>query len=161
MSAASGSRNAAAVAAKIGWRRVPEKGHRHRPAFGSFVRILHGIHDLGHVQGGVGRVVRGRGGPVGLRRDLPAQRPGRGHDRQLQRGLGFGHRRRAWPISDFFRCIKTTPGLVMVAGAIIGGPLASTAYVVGLQKAGSIVVPIRPSARPWVPFSANFCSSST
>lgn len=43
---------------------------------------------------------------------------------------------------DFLRCIKTTPGLVMVAAAIIGGPLASTAYVVGLQKAGSIIVPI-------------------
>ncbi len=44
--------------------------------------------------------------------------------------------------SDFLRCIKTKPGLVMVSAAIIGGPLASTAYVVGLQKAGSIVVPI-------------------
>lgn len=45
-------------------------------------------------------------------------------------------------IGDFGRCLRTIPGLVMVAGAIIGGPLASTAYVVGLQKAGSIVVPI-------------------
>lgn len=45
-------------------------------------------------------------------------------------------------LGDFFRCIKTTPGLVMVAGVLIGGPLASTAYVVGLQKAGSIIVPI-------------------
>ena len=43
---------------------------------------------------------------------------------------------------DFLRCIKTTPGLVMVGAAIIGGPIASTAYVVGLQKAGSIIVPI-------------------
>ncbi len=43
---------------------------------------------------------------------------------------------------DFIRCIKTRPGLVMVGAAIIGGPLASTAYVVGLQQAGSIVVPI-------------------
>ncbi len=43
---------------------------------------------------------------------------------------------------DFLRCIKTTPGLVMVGAAIIGGPLASTAYVVGLQQAGSIIVPI-------------------
>ena len=43
---------------------------------------------------------------------------------------------------DFLRCIKTKPGLVMVAAAIIGGPLASTAYVVGLQQAGSLVVPI-------------------
>lgn len=43
---------------------------------------------------------------------------------------------------DFLRTIKTKPGLVMVTAAIIGGPLASTAYVVGLQLAGSIVVPI-------------------
>lgn len=43
---------------------------------------------------------------------------------------------------DFVRCIKTRPGFVMVVAAIIGGPLASTAYVVGLQQAGSIVVPI-------------------
>ncbi len=45
-------------------------------------------------------------------------------------------------LGDFFRCLKTKPGLVMVVGALIGGPLASTAYVVGLMKAGSIVVPI-------------------
>lgn len=44
--------------------------------------------------------------------------------------------------ADFLRCIKTKPGMVMVAAAIIGGPLASTAYVVGLQLAGSLVVPI-------------------
>ncbi|MFT5730256.1 MAG: drug/metabolite transporter (DMT)-like permease [Desulforhopalus sp.] len=43
---------------------------------------------------------------------------------------------------DFTRCIKTKPGMVMVGAAIIGGPLASTAYVVGLQMAGSLVVPI-------------------
>ncbi len=43
---------------------------------------------------------------------------------------------------DFTRCIKTKPGMVMVIAAIIGGPLASTAYVVGLQMAGSLVVPI-------------------
>lgn len=45
-------------------------------------------------------------------------------------------------LGDFFRCLKTKPGFVMVIGALIGGPLASTAYVVGLMKAGSIVVPI-------------------
>jgi len=43
---------------------------------------------------------------------------------------------------DFLRTIKTKPGMVMVAAAIIGGPVASTSYVVGLQLAGSIVVPI-------------------
>ncbi len=45
-------------------------------------------------------------------------------------------------LGDFFRCLKTKPGLVMVFAALIGGPIASTAYVIGLQKAGSIVVPI-------------------
>ena len=45
-------------------------------------------------------------------------------------------------LGDFFRCVKTKPGLVMAVAAVIGGPLASTAYVVGLQQAGSIVVPI-------------------
>ncbi|HJV45115.1 MAG TPA: hypothetical protein VJ824_05235 [Bacillota bacterium] len=45
-------------------------------------------------------------------------------------------------IKDFLRSIKTKPGLIMVCAAFIGGPLASTAYVVGLQMAGSIVIPI-------------------
>lgn len=45
-------------------------------------------------------------------------------------------------LGDFVRCIKTKPGMIMAAAAIIGGPLASTSYVVGLQLAGSIVVPI-------------------
>ncbi|QEK11458.1 hypothetical protein FQB35_03200 [Crassaminicella thermophila] len=43
---------------------------------------------------------------------------------------------------DFLRCLNTTPGRVMVLAALIGGPISSTAYVVGLQKAGSIVIPI-------------------
>lgn len=45
-------------------------------------------------------------------------------------------------LGDFFRCLKTTPGRVMICAALIGGPLASTCYVVGLQQAGSIIVPI-------------------
>ena len=45
-------------------------------------------------------------------------------------------------LGDFGRCIRTKPGLVMVGSAFIGGPLASTCYVIGLQQAGSIVVPI-------------------
>lgn len=45
-------------------------------------------------------------------------------------------------IGDFFRTLRTKPGAVMVCAALIGGPLASTAYVVGLQQAGSIIVPI-------------------
>lgn len=45
-------------------------------------------------------------------------------------------------LGDFTRSIRTRPGAIMIGSAIIGGPLASTAYVVGLQMAGSIVVPI-------------------
>ena len=45
-------------------------------------------------------------------------------------------------LGDFVRCLKTKPGLIMVGAALVGGPLASTAYVIGLQKAGPIVVPI-------------------
>ncbi|WP_067516294.1 hypothetical protein [Endozoicomonas ascidiicola] len=45
-------------------------------------------------------------------------------------------------IGDFFRTLKTKPGKVMVVGALFGGPIASTAYVIGLQMAGSIIVPI-------------------
>ncbi len=44
--------------------------------------------------------------------------------------------------ADFLRCLKTKPGMVMVVAALVGGPVASTAYVIGLQKAGSLVVPI-------------------
>ncbi|MCL1939413.1 MAG: hypothetical protein FWG04_01990 [Desulfovibrionaceae bacterium] len=45
-------------------------------------------------------------------------------------------------LGDFFRCLKTKPGCVMMGAALIGGPIASTCYVVGLQQAGSIIVPI-------------------
>ena len=45
-------------------------------------------------------------------------------------------------LGDFFRTLKTTPGKVMIVGALFGGPIASTAYVIGLQMAGSIIVPI-------------------
>lgn len=45
-------------------------------------------------------------------------------------------------LSDFARSINTKPGRILILAAIIGGPLASTAYVVGLQMAGSIIVPI-------------------
>lgn len=45
-------------------------------------------------------------------------------------------------LGDFFRCLKTKPGAVMILAALIGGPIAGTAYVVALQMAGSIVIPI-------------------
>lgn len=43
---------------------------------------------------------------------------------------------------DFVRCINTAPGRIMILAALIGGPVAGTAYVIALQMAGSIVVPI-------------------
>ncbi|WP_443660371.1 hypothetical protein [Clostridium algidicarnis] len=43
---------------------------------------------------------------------------------------------------DFLRCINTPPGRIMILAALIGGPIASTAYVIAIQMAGSIVVPI-------------------
>ncbi|MFQ7472781.1 MAG: hypothetical protein ACLRLX_01080, partial [Anaerovoracaceae bacterium] len=45
-------------------------------------------------------------------------------------------------LGDFGRTLRTKPGKILIIAAIIGGPLASTAYVVGLQMAGSIIVPI-------------------
>ncbi|MBR0597369.1 hypothetical protein [Sinanaerobacter chloroacetimidivorans] len=45
-------------------------------------------------------------------------------------------------VGDFFRTLKTKPGKVMIAAALVGGPISSTAYVVALQMAGSIVIPI-------------------
>lgn len=35
--------------------------------------------------------------------------------------------------------MKTKPGAIMIGGVLIGKPLASTAYVVNLQQAGSNV----------------------
>lgn len=45
-------------------------------------------------------------------------------------------------LGDFGRSFKTRPGMMMLVAALFGGPFASTCYVVGLQMAGSIVVPI-------------------
>lgn len=45
-------------------------------------------------------------------------------------------------LGDFGRCIRTKPGKVMIVCAIFGGPIASAAYIVSLQLAGSIVIPI-------------------
>ena len=45
-------------------------------------------------------------------------------------------------LGDFFRCIKTKPGAVMVLCAIAGGPIASAAYIIAIQSAGTIAVPI-------------------
>lgn len=45
-------------------------------------------------------------------------------------------------IGDFFRCLNTTPGRMLMLAAIMGGPVANSAYVIGLAAAGSIIVPI-------------------
>ena len=45
-------------------------------------------------------------------------------------------------LMDFFRCFKTKPGLVMIICAVVGGPIASAAYIISLQMAGSIIIPI-------------------
>lgn len=45
-------------------------------------------------------------------------------------------------LGDFLRCLKSKPGVIMIAAALAGGPISSAAYVVGLQMAGSIVIPI-------------------
>lgn len=43
---------------------------------------------------------------------------------------------------DFLRCINTLPGRTLIIAALIGGPIAGTAYVIAIQMAGPIVVPI-------------------
>lgn len=43
---------------------------------------------------------------------------------------------------DFLRTLNTKPGRMMIAAAAVGGPIASAAYIIALQMAGSIVIPI-------------------
>ncbi|MCL1996335.1 MAG: hypothetical protein FWG63_09035 [Defluviitaleaceae bacterium] len=45
-------------------------------------------------------------------------------------------------LRDFFKSVNSKPGRMMVLAALVGGPISSTAYIVGLQLAGSIVIPI-------------------
>ena len=45
-------------------------------------------------------------------------------------------------LGDFARSINTKPGRYLMMAAVIGGPFATTAYVLGLQMAGSIIIPI-------------------
>jgi drug/metabolite transporter (DMT)-like permease len=44
--------------------------------------------------------------------------------------------------ADFLRCLKSKPGMVMVVCAIIGGPVASTAYLIALTMSGPIATPV-------------------
>lgn len=55
----------------------------------------------------------------------------------------------AWAIAihkgkagDFFKCVFSKPGIMMVLAAIMGGPIAGTAYVIALQTGGTIVIPV-------------------
>ena len=43
---------------------------------------------------------------------------------------------------DFLRTMRTKPGWIMVVAALFGGPIANTAYVIGLQMAGSMAAPV-------------------
>jgi len=45
-------------------------------------------------------------------------------------------------LGDFIRCLRSKPGRVMILCALAGGPVASTAYIVALQMAGSVIIPI-------------------
>lgn len=45
-------------------------------------------------------------------------------------------------LGDFFRTLNTKPGKMIMLAALMGGPIANSAYVIGLAAAGSIIVPI-------------------
>ena len=45
-------------------------------------------------------------------------------------------------LGDYFRTLGTKPGRIMILAALVGGPVASTAYVVAFKMAGSIIIPI-------------------
>lgn len=45
-------------------------------------------------------------------------------------------------LGDFFRSLNTKPGRMIMMAALMGGPIANSAYVIGLASAGSIIVPI-------------------
>lgn len=45
-------------------------------------------------------------------------------------------------MGDFFRTINTAPGRMLMVAALLGGPIANVAYIVGIQLAGSIAIPI-------------------
>jgi len=51
-------------------------------------------------------------------------------------------------LGDFFRCIKTKPGALMIAAALAGGPIANTAYVIALTMAGPIAAAISALCAP-------------
>ena len=45
-------------------------------------------------------------------------------------------------LGDFIQTFRSKPGIIMVAAALVGGPIAGAAYVIALSMAGPIVTPI-------------------
>lgn len=45
-------------------------------------------------------------------------------------------------LGDFIKTLNTKPGRKIMLATLFGGPIATTAYVIALQQAGSIIVPI-------------------
>lgn len=45
-------------------------------------------------------------------------------------------------MGDFARSLNSRPGRNLVIASLVGGPISTSAFVIGLQMAGSIVVPI-------------------
>lgn len=45
-------------------------------------------------------------------------------------------------LPDFIATLGTKPGLIMVAAAMVGGPIGSAAYIIALSMAGTIVTPV-------------------
>ncbi|SER66009.1 hypothetical protein [Parafannyhessea umbonata] len=45
-------------------------------------------------------------------------------------------------LGDFGRTVNTRPGIILMLSALVGGPIATVAYIIALSQAGTIVVPI-------------------
>jgi len=45
-------------------------------------------------------------------------------------------------IRDLFSSMKSRPGKVLIIASLVGGPISTSAFIIGMQMAGSIVVPI-------------------
>lgn len=45
-------------------------------------------------------------------------------------------------LADFGRTVNTKPGVILILSALVGGPIATVAYIIALSQAGTIVVPI-------------------
>lgn len=45
-------------------------------------------------------------------------------------------------LNDFGRTVNTRPGVILILSALVGGPIATVAYIIALSQAGTIVVPI-------------------